>query len=140
MYFARFLQDHRYRGEVNKTPFKLAAFAVAAIDGLEAVGVRGPYTRTADFQYGGVIDAKGRRWIVKYPLHPIAGAMIEAEVAIAPALLEALRRGLLPSTSCAPQDSPRSRTAASSSTWHPWAANATLTSSTSTPPTNSAGP
>lgn len=96
MYFARFLQDHRYRGEVNKTPFKLAAFAVAAIDGLEAVGVRGPYTRTADFQYGGVIDAKGRRWIVKYPLHPIAGAMIEAEVAIAPALLEALRRGLLP--------------------------------------------
>lgn len=86
----------RYRGKVNKTPYKLAAIAVSAIDGLEAVGVRGPYTRTADFQYGGVIDAKGRRWIVKYPLHAIAGAMIEAEAAIAPALLESLRQGLLP--------------------------------------------
>lgn len=81
---------------VNTTPFKLAALAVAAVDGLDAVGVRGPYTRTTDFQYGGVIDARGRRWIVKHPLHPMAGAMIEAEAAIAPALLEALRQGLLP--------------------------------------------
>lgn len=87
---------NRYRGGVNKTPFKLAALAVAAIDGLDAVGVRGPYTRTSDFQFGGVIDSRGRRWIVKHPLHPMAGAMIEAEAAIAPALLEALRQGLLP--------------------------------------------
>ncbi len=81
---------------MNTTPFKLAAIAVAAIDGLEAVGVRGPYTRTADFQYGGVVDAKGRRWIVKYPLHTIAATMIEAEAAIAPSLLDALRDGRLP--------------------------------------------
>lgn len=85
-----------YRGGVNTTPYELAALAVAAVDGLEAVGVRGPYTRTADFQYGGVVDAKGRRWIVKYPLHSIAGTMIEAEAAIAPPLITALRDGRLP--------------------------------------------
>lgn len=81
---------------MNTTPFKLAALAVAAVDGLEAVGVCGPYTRTTDFQYGGVIDAKGRRWVVKYPLHTIAATMIEAETAVAPALLDALREGRLP--------------------------------------------
>ncbi|MDP9805772.1 aminoglycoside phosphotransferase (APT) family kinase protein [Trueperella bonasi] len=81
---------------MNITPFKLAALAVAAVDGLEAAGVRGPYTRTADFQFGGVVDAEGRRWIVKYPLHTIAATMIEAEAAIAPALLDALRDGHLP--------------------------------------------
>ena len=91
-----FIRVARYRGGVNTTPFKLAALAVAAVDSLEAVGVRGPYTRTEDFQYGGVVDAKGRRWIVKYPLHTIAATMIEAEAAIAPSLLEALRDGLLP--------------------------------------------
>lgn len=85
-----------YRVGVNTIPYKLAGLAVAAVDGLEAVGVRGPFTRTADFQYGSVLDAKGRRWVVKYPLHTIAATMIEAEAAIAPALLGVLRQGLLP--------------------------------------------
>ncbi|MFP7696577.1 phosphotransferase [Trueperella sp. LYQ143] len=81
---------------MDNTPFKLAALAVTAIDGLNAVGVRGPYTRTADFQYGTVIDDRGRPWIVKYPLHAIAATMIEAEASVAPYLLNALRDGHLP--------------------------------------------
>ncbi|VEI13953.1 phosphotransferase [Trueperella bialowiezensis] len=81
---------------MSTIPFKLAGLAVAAVDGLEAVGVRGPYTRTADFQYGGVVDAGGRNWVVKQPLNTIAATMIEAEAAIAPALLDQLRAGRLP--------------------------------------------
>lgn len=69
---------------------------MSAIDGLNAVGVRPPYVRTDDFVTGGVLDSKGRHWIVKCPLNSTAATSLEAEAAIAPLLLEELRKGELP--------------------------------------------
>lgn len=80
---------------MNISPLYLAALAVAAIDGLDAVGTRGPNLRTADYQYGGVLDARGRQWVVKYPLHTQAATTLEAEASIAATLLEQLRAGNL---------------------------------------------
>lgn len=85
-----------YVGGVKTSPLQLAAIAVSAVDGLEAVGTRGPNHRTPDFQYGGVLDANGKHWVVKYPLHTHAGTTIEAEAAMVPELLEQLRAGNLP--------------------------------------------
>lgn len=78
------------------TPLHLAALAVAAVPGLQAVGTRGPHIQTSDFTYGGVLDQRGRHWIVKYPRNTHAGTVIEAEAGIAPVLLEQLRKGSLP--------------------------------------------
>ena len=69
---------------------------MSAIDGLNAVGVRPPYVQTDDFVTGGVLDSKGRHWIVKCPLNTTAATSLEAEAAIAPLLLEELRKGELP--------------------------------------------
>ncbi|MDO5025985.1 MAG: phosphotransferase [Trueperella sp.] len=81
---------------MNISSFQLAALAVAAIDGLEAVGTRGPYVRTPDFQFGGVLDSRGRHWVVKYPLNTVAATTLEAEIALAPALRSALQSNRLP--------------------------------------------
>lgn len=78
------------------TPLHLAALAVAAVPDLQAVGTRGPHIQTNDFIYGGVLDQRGRHWIVKYPRNTHAGTVIEAEAGIAPVLIEQLRRGSLP--------------------------------------------
>ncbi|MFY9262061.1 MAG: phosphotransferase [Actinomycetaceae bacterium] len=81
---------------MQKSPFHLAALAVVAINGMQVVGVRGPHVVTPDFQYSGVLDSRGKHWIVKYPLHTHAATVIEAEASLAPALLEQLRAGYLP--------------------------------------------
>lgn len=74
----------------------LAALAVAAIDGLEAVSTRPPFVNTDDYVSGGVLDAHGRHWMVKCPKNSHAATIIEAEAALAPNLLQELRRGNLP--------------------------------------------
>ncbi|MDO4887345.1 MAG: phosphotransferase [Actinomycetaceae bacterium] len=74
----------------------LAALAVAAIDGLEAVGTRPPFVNSDDYAAGGVLDSNGRHWMVKCPKNSHASTLIEAEAALAPWLLEELRRGNLP--------------------------------------------
>ena len=74
----------------------LAALAVAAIDGLDAVGTRPPFTDSDDYVAGGVLDANGRHWVVKCPKNSHASTLIEAEAALAPLLLDELRRGNLP--------------------------------------------
>ncbi|MDP9801490.1 aminoglycoside phosphotransferase (APT) family kinase protein [Arcanobacterium wilhelmae] len=81
---------------MKTTPLHLAALAVAAIDGLEAVGTRAPYRKTPDFQFGGVVDARGRNWVVKVPLHTHAATTLEAEVSVAKALAEEVADGNLP--------------------------------------------
>lgn len=78
------------------TPLYLAALAVDAIDGLEAVGTRGHLDSTTDFISATVIDARGRHWLVKYPTNSFAGAALEAEAALAPELLGELRASHLP--------------------------------------------
>lgn len=74
----------------------LAALAVAAIDGLDAVGTRPPFTDSDDYVAGGVLDANGRHWVVKCPKNSHASTLIEAEAALAPLLLDELRRSNLP--------------------------------------------
>lgn len=81
---------------MKTSPLHLAALAVCAIDGLEAVGTRAPYRRTPDFQFGGVIDAQGRNWVVKVPLHTHAATTLEAEVSVAKALGKEVSDGNLP--------------------------------------------
>ncbi|MCF2707366.1 phosphotransferase [Arcanobacterium haemolyticum] len=81
---------------MKSSPYFLAALAVGAIEGLEAVGVRPPYSETDDFVTGCVLDARGRRWVVKCPRNLSAATMLEAEAALAPSLLHELRAGNLP--------------------------------------------
>ncbi len=81
---------------METSPYILAALAAAAIEGLDAVGVRPPFTETDDFVSGCVLDSRGRRWVVKSPRNVAAATMLEAEVALAPSLIEELRGGNLP--------------------------------------------
>ncbi|AWE42155.1 MULTISPECIES: phosphotransferase [unclassified Actinobaculum] len=80
---------------MNTSPLYLAALAVSAIDGLEAVGTRPPFTESEDFVTGGVLDARGQHWVVKYPKNSLAATILEAEASLAPILLEELRAGRL---------------------------------------------
>lgn len=88
--------DPSYVEKVKISPLYLAALAVCAIDGLDAVGTRPPYIETDDFVTGCVLDSRGRRWIVKCPKDSTAATALEAEAGLAPLLLEELRRGELP--------------------------------------------
>lgn len=78
------------------TPLHLAAIAASALDDVEICATRQPFEITPDFATGGALDAQGRHWIVKLPLHQIAGAALEAEAALAPGLIEAINHGNLP--------------------------------------------
>lgn len=81
---------------VKITPIYLAALAVEAIDGLEAVGTRGHLESTTDFISTTVIDARGKHWLVRYPTNSFAGAALEAEASLGPELLSELRSSHLP--------------------------------------------
>ncbi|QRV01688.1 phosphotransferase [Arcanobacterium phocisimile] len=81
---------------MKMSPYHLAALAVVAIDGLNAVSIRGPYSSSPDYMYGGVLDSRGKHWIVKVPLNTHASTAIEAEAGLAPVLMERLRHGQLP--------------------------------------------
>lgn len=73
-----------------------AALAVAAIPGVEAIATRPPFILSEDWIIGGVLDSKGRRWVVKCPRSAGAATRLESEVALAPSLIKALQAGLLP--------------------------------------------
>lgn len=88
--------DPSYVGWVKISPQYLAALAVGAISGLNAVGTRAPFNETDDFVTGCVLDSRGRRWIVKCPKHSTAATALETEAGLAPLLLDQLRRGELP--------------------------------------------
>lgn len=78
------------------SPYHLAALAVVAVDGLNAVSIRGPYSSSLDFVFGGVLDSRGRHWVVKVPRSVHASTVIEAEAGLAPVLVDRLRHGKLP--------------------------------------------
>ena len=78
----------------NLTALHLGALAVAAVDGLESVGAN-LISQSADFASGTVLDSKGRKWTVKVPLTAQAATTLEAEVSLAPQMLEQLRAGNL---------------------------------------------
>lgn len=81
---------------MKMSPYHLAALAVVAVDGLNAVSIRGPYSSSLDFVFGGVLDSRGRHWIVKVPRSVHASTVIEAEAGLAPVLVDRLRHGKLP--------------------------------------------
>lgn len=85
-----------YSVTVKVTSLHLAAIAVAAVPDLEVVAIRPPLFRTPDFQFAGVLDANGKHWVVQYPLHAGAGAMIEADGAVVASLAQELAAGHLP--------------------------------------------
>lgn len=82
--------------EQPRTPFALAALATAAHPGLDVVATQPPREPGADFDVVGIVDAEGRRWIVRAPRHDTAGAEMEGEVALLGELADAVDRGLLP--------------------------------------------
>lgn len=63
-----------------RSPLALAALATVAIPGLDAIDVRRPTGTSSDYDSAVVIDATRRRWVVRAPVHPAAGAALEAEV------------------------------------------------------------
>ncbi|TNU76008.1 aminoglycoside phosphotransferase [Miniimonas arenae] len=70
----------------------LAALAVAAVPGLDAVATRHPRTVTEHLEVTGVLDSAGRAWVVRAPRDDATGAALALESA----LLAALEREDLP--------------------------------------------
>ncbi|MGO1561666.1 MAG: phosphotransferase, partial [Actinomycetaceae bacterium] len=71
---------------MTRSPIALAALATLAVPGLDAVATRPPVRTTTDFQISGVLDGRGRHWVVRMPRTAAAGASLEAEVALLDAL------------------------------------------------------
>jgi aminoglycoside phosphotransferase (APT) family kinase protein len=75
-----------YREVVPHSPLALAALASAAVPGLDVYDVlRSPHA-DADFDVVIVVDATGKRWIVRAPRRAAAGAALEAELGLLGAL------------------------------------------------------
>ena len=81
---------------VPRSALALAALATSAVPGLDAVATCEPQRVTADMQMTGVLDASGRRWTVRCPLHPAASAQFEGELALLAALDREVEAGHLP--------------------------------------------
>ncbi|MFH5822231.1 phosphotransferase [Georgenia sp. AZ-5] len=79
-----------------RSSLALAALATAAVPGLDVVATRPPQRATTDFQTTGVLDAGGRHWVVRAPLHAAAGAALEGEVALLSNLAKVVDAGELP--------------------------------------------
>jgi aminoglycoside phosphotransferase (APT) family kinase protein len=81
---------------VPRSPLALAALATVAIHGLDAVDVRGPLHPGPDFDLALVIDSSRRRWVVRSPVRPAAGAALDAEVALLEQIAVQVDAGRLP--------------------------------------------
>lgn len=79
-----------------RSPLALAALATVAVPGLDAFDVRRPAHPAAGVDTAVVIDATGRRWVVRAPQDPAAGAALEAEVALLQSLVTHVDGGDLP--------------------------------------------
>ena len=63
---------------MTRSPLFLAALASSAVPGLDPVTVEGVPTRAGDlFEIAYVQDSQDRRWVVKCPATPAAGAMLD---------------------------------------------------------------
>ncbi|WP_205739782.1 phosphotransferase [Georgenia sp. SYP-B2076] len=79
-----------------RSALALAALATTAVPGLDVVATRPPQRATTDFQTTGLLDAGGRHWVIRAPLHPAAGAALEGEVALLANLAAVIDAGELP--------------------------------------------
>ncbi|GAB3877426.1 phosphotransferase [Terrabacter terrigena] len=63
---------------MTRSPLFLAALASSAVPGLDPVSVEGVPSRSGDlFEIAYVQDSQDRRWVVKCPVTPAAGAMLD---------------------------------------------------------------
>lgn len=81
---------------MSRSPLVLAALATVAIPGLDAVDVFRPMHAGTDFDVAVVIDSSRRRWVVRSPTRPAAGAALEAEVALLEQIAKEVVAGHLP--------------------------------------------
>lgn len=81
---------------MSRSPLALAALATVAIPGLDAVDVFRPAPPGADFDVAVVIDSSRRRWVIRSPVRPAAGAALEAEVALLEQVATQVDAGRLP--------------------------------------------
>ena len=79
-----------------RSALALAALATTAVPGLDVVATRPPQTANTDYQTTGLLDAGGRHWVIRAPLHPAAGAALEGEVALLANLVKEVDEGHLP--------------------------------------------
>ncbi|WP_418605589.1 phosphotransferase [Georgenia sp. SUBG003] len=79
-----------------RSALALAALATTAVPGLDVVATRPPQTANSDYQTTGLLDAGGRHWVIRAPLHPAAGAALEGEVALLAKLTKEIDEGRLP--------------------------------------------
>ncbi|MCK6210040.1 phosphotransferase [Georgenia sp. EYE_87] len=79
-----------------RSALALAALATTAVPGLDVVATRPPQTANSDYQTTGLLDAGGRHWVIRAPLHPAAGAALEGEVALLANLVKEVEEGRLP--------------------------------------------
>jgi aminoglycoside phosphotransferase (APT) family kinase protein len=80
-----------YRGGVPvRSPRVLAALATAAVRGLDVVAAGPTDSDGADFDVAVVVDAEGRRLVVRAPRRPAAAAALDAEVELLKGLLDPL--------------------------------------------------
>ncbi|PFG40598.1 phosphotransferase family enzyme [Georgenia soli] len=79
-----------------RSALALAALATTAVPGLDVVATRPPQTANSDYQTTGLLDAGGRHWVIRAPLHPAAGAALEGEVALLANLTKEVDEGRLP--------------------------------------------
>lgn len=78
------------------SPLVLAAHAMAAVPGLQIVGVYGPFNDDGSMVSQGVVDDKGNRWIVSAPLTDAAGADVQAQTMLLHILSRARETNHLP--------------------------------------------
>ncbi len=71
-----------------RSPLTLAALATVAIPGMDAYDVRRSAQAGGDYDVAVVVDSERRRWVVRAPVHPAAGACLEAETALLELLAE----------------------------------------------------
>ena len=81
---------------MTRSPLALAALATVAVPGLDAVDVRRPRNPATGVDAAVVIDAEGRRWVVRAPQNATAGAALEAETALLEGLGSHVDAGHLP--------------------------------------------
>lgn len=82
---------------------KLAALATVAIRGLDVVATRRPQDATPDYRYCGVLDSRGRHWVVQAPLHASAAAALDSEVRLLAELERAIQADHLTFTVILPE-------------------------------------
>lgn len=78
---------------VSHSPLALAALATVAVPGIDVYKILRSPNADADFDVITIVDPTGRRWTVRAPIRPAAGAALEAELGLLASLAQASDAG-----------------------------------------------